>query len=103
MVAHLVRGKSLECARLRGFIVVAVDGVEQEVTRRTGGADETETRFQLEAKVVAPNGIALSLMTERVRPHATENGKRDCEIKACPPYTWPGAGCCGDGPCGHPL
>ena len=82
MVAHLVRGKSLECARFRGFIVVAVDGVEQEVTRRTGRADEAETRFQLEAKVVAPNGLALSLMTERVKPHATENGKRDCEIKA---------------------
>ena len=82
MVAQLVRGKSLECARFRGFIVVAVDGVEQEVTRRTGRADETETRFQLEAKVVAPNGLALSLMTERVKPHATENGKRDCEIKA---------------------
>ncbi len=76
------RGKSLERARFRGFIVVAVDGVEQEVTRRTGRADETETRFQLEAKVVAPNGLALSLMTERVKPHATENGKRDCEIKA---------------------
>lgn len=82
MVAHLVRGKSLECARFRGFVVVAVDGVEQEVTRRTGRADETETRFQLEAKVVAPNGLALSLMTERVKPHATENGKRDCEIRA---------------------
>ena len=82
MVAHLVRGKSLECARFRGFVVVAVDGVEQEVTRRTGGAEATETRFQLEAKVVAPNGIALSLMTERVKPHVTENGKRDCEIKA---------------------
>ena len=82
MVAHLVRGKSLECARFRGFVVVAVDGVEQEVTRRTGRADETETRFQLEAKVVAPNGLALSLMTERVKPHETENGKRDCEIRA---------------------
>jgi len=35
MVASLVHGKSLECARLRGYFAVAVDGVEQEVTRLT--------------------------------------------------------------------
>ena len=82
MVAHLVRNKSLECARFRGYVAVAVDGVEQEVTRLTKGVRTTETRYQLEAKVIAPNGISLSVMSERVRPHTTENGKRDCEIKA---------------------
>ena len=68
MVAHLVRNKSLECARFRRYVAVAVDGVEQEVTRLTKGARTTETRYQLEAKVIAPNGISLSVMSERVRP-----------------------------------
>lgn len=82
MVAHLIRKKRLECARFRGYVVVAVDGVEQEVARRTKGAKETETRYMLEFKVIAPNGLALSTFTERVKPHATESGKRDCELKA---------------------
>lgn len=82
MVASLVHGKSLECARFGGYLAVAVDGVEQEVARPTKSVPTTETRHQLEAKVIAPNGLALSLMSERVKPHTTENGKRDCEIRA---------------------
>ena len=82
VVASLIRGKSLECARHRGHVCIAVDGVEQEVTRVAQGSPTKETRFQLEAKVIAPNGLALSVMTERVRPHVTETGKRDCELNA---------------------
>lgn len=82
VVAHLIRRKSLECARFRGYVVIAVDAVEQEVTRLTRGERTTQTRYQLEAKIIAPNGLALSVRTESVRAYATENGKRDCEIKA---------------------
>ena len=78
VVAHLIRKKRLECARFRGYVVVAVDGVEQEVARRTKGAKDAETRYMLEFKVIAPNGLALSTFTERVKPHTTESGKRDC-------------------------
>ena len=76
----VVRSKFLDGARHRGCFLVAFDATRQEGVWRMGGAERAGTRYQLEAKLLGPGGIALSLGSCTVKQYFDENGKIDCEL-----------------------
>lgn len=78
-VRHLVRGKYFDCARLRGNIVIALDGSKQEKIRGCTFGGRRSLRFVLEAKIITPWGWAISVMSEPIRPWTTDEEKQDCE------------------------
>jgi hypothetical protein len=106
-VRRLIRMKALDACRLQGRFVVAVDGTgfllfrkrhcEKCLTHRCGSTT-LYLHPLLEAKLVAPCGLALSVGTEFIEnpatevssPHcrkpatlsAYEKVKQDCELKA---------------------
>jgi hypothetical protein len=91
MVRRLIRMKVLEHARLYGHLLVVIDGTGQLYFRQPHcphclqQAVDGQTRYYhhvLEAKLVSPAGLALSIGSEFIEnrdPHAT---KQDCELKA---------------------
>ncbi|HZY31008.1 MAG TPA: hypothetical protein VFF86_05130 [Candidatus Methylomirabilis sp.] len=100
MVRRLIRMKALDDARLRGHFVVAVDG-SGWMTFRTRHCDRCLTQQHgdtvvylhliLEAKLVGPQGTALSIGTEFVENAKggsaavlpdTQEAKQDCELMA---------------------
>ena len=81
LVRHLVRGKYFEAARLRGSIVLALDGSKHEKVRGRARDGRRGLRYVLEAKVVTPWGWAISLMSEPIRPYSSEEEKQDCEYR----------------------
>lgn len=91
MVNRLIRMKVLDGGRLRGHFLVVIDGTGQLHSRRrhcphclertVGGATQYYHHV-LEAKLVTPEGLAISIGTafiENADPKAT---KQDCELKA---------------------
>lgn len=91
MIGRLIRMKALDDARLRGHFLIVVDGTGQ-LTFRTRHCPHClqqrvgdQTRYYhhvLEAKLVTPGGLALSVGSEFIEnadPHAS---KQDCELKA---------------------
>ena len=76
----VVRSKFLDGARHRGCFLVAFDATRQEGVWRMGGAERAGIRYQLEAKLLGPGGIALSLGSCTVKQYFDENGKIDCEL-----------------------
>ena len=56
MVCHMIRLKLLDCARLRGLFVIAVDGTKQERIRCCRWLGNRANRYVLEAKLVTPGG-----------------------------------------------
>ena len=81
-VSYLIHNKTLECAKLRGYYCMAVDATESERVWERGVGETGEIRCQLEAKIIGPNGLALSVRSETVRQYHTPKGKQDCEIEA---------------------
>ncbi len=100
MIARLVRSRAVEGARLQGHYVIVIDGsgylvfrqrhCEHCLTRQCG---ETTLYLHqvLEAKLVGPGGMVLSIATEFIdnRDSADtpagageERRKQDCELKA---------------------
>jgi hypothetical protein len=97
---RLIRMKALDGARLQGRLVVLIDGTgflvfrkrhcEHCLTRRYG--DKTLYLHQvLEAKLLGPGGLVLSLATEFIDNHDmpdeaqqpdADKRKQDCELKA---------------------
>jgi hypothetical protein len=100
MVRRLIRMKALDSARLLGHVVVAIDGTGHLAFGRqhcehclvqTQGERSYYYHQVLEAKVVGPSGLALSVGTEfidnsLVGPRPSDQGaeewKQDCELKA---------------------
>ncbi len=100
MVSRLIRMKALDEARLDGRFVVVVDGTgwlvfdrphcERCLTQRHGDVT-TYMHAVLEAKLLGPGGMALSVGTQFIEnlegpdcahlPN-TERAKQDCELKA---------------------
>ena len=91
MIGRLIRMKALDDARLRGHFLIVVDGTGQ-LTFRTRhcphclqqrvGDQMRYYHHVLEAKLVTPGGLALSVGSEFIEnadPHAS---KQDCELKA---------------------
>jgi len=91
MVQRLIRMKALDHGRLFGHFLVVLDGTGQFYFRQrhcehclTKTVDGKTQYYHhvLEAKLVTPDGLALSLASEFIEntdPNAT---KQDCELKA---------------------
>jgi len=91
MVQRLIRMKALDFARLFGHFLLVIDGTGQfYFSRRHCPHCLTKTvhgktqyyHHVLEAKLVTPSGLAISVGSEFIEnadPHAT---KQDCELKA---------------------
>jgi len=91
MVKRLIRMKALDEGRLRGHFLVAVDATGQlhfrqrhceHCLERTVNGRTHYFHQVLEAKLITPEGLAISLGSEFIEnadPHAD---KQDCELKA---------------------
>jgi hypothetical protein len=92
MIEALLRKRVLEQQRLLGmYYVIAVDGTGTLTFKerhcphcltRTQDGKTTYYHNVLEAKLVAPNGFALSIMSEFVENPTADCSKQDCELKA---------------------
>jgi hypothetical protein len=100
MIRRLIRMKALDDARLQGHFVVAVDGTgwmlfrERHCNRclsQKHGESTVYLHLLLEAKLLGPSGLALSIGTEFIEnaPDSpatpipdTEEAKQDCELMA---------------------
>jgi hypothetical protein len=91
MVRRLVRMKALEQGRLHGHLLVAVDGTGQLHFRQRHCAHCLRRRVHgklhyshhvLEAKLITPAGLALSMATEFIENANPRATKQDCERKA---------------------
>jgi hypothetical protein len=92
MVRAIIRSRALDGARLFGrFWLIAVDGTGRVtynkrhcphcLTMTVGG----KTRWYhnvLEAKLITPDGLALSVCTEFIENEGPEVSKQDCELSA---------------------
>ena len=91
MVFRLVRMKALDKSRLFGYFLIAIDGTGRyyfsrrhcpHCLVRTVNGKPQYYHHVLEAKLVTPEGLAISIGSEFIEnadPHAT---KQDCELKA---------------------
>jgi hypothetical protein len=91
MIHRLIRMKVLEYARLLSYFPIAVDATGQlYFTERhcPHCLEQTvagQTRYYhnvLEAKLVSPDGLALSIGTEFIENTDPRASKQDCELKA---------------------
>lgn len=91
MVQRLIRNKVLDSGRLLGHLLIVIDGTGQlHFTRRhcrhcleqphPGGA--RYYHHVLEAKLVTPEGLAISIGSEFIENADPQEGKQDCELKA---------------------
>lgn len=93
MVETLIRKKVLCSQRLRDtYYMIAIDGTRflnyperhcpHCLTQTHGNGTTTYYHSVLEAKLVTPGGLALSLMSEFIVNPAENPTKQDCELKA---------------------
>ena len=91
MIHRLVRMKALDRGRLFGHFLVVIDATGQLHFRKrhcehclTEEHDEQTRYFHkvLEAKLVTPEGLAISLGSEFIENTDPKASKQDCELKA---------------------
>jgi hypothetical protein len=91
MVQRLIRMKALDGGRLFGHFLVVLDGTGQLYFRQrhcehclTKTVDGTVQYYHhvLEAKLVTPEGLALSISSEFIENTDPKATKQDCELKA---------------------
>jgi hypothetical protein len=98
LLQRLIRSKALDAARLQGCFVVALDATghltfaerhcERCLVQRHASGHTTYMHQVLEAKLLGPANMALSLATEFIEDSddnatlGTEARKQDCELKA---------------------
>ena len=93
--SRLIRMKALDAFRLQGYFPVAIDGSQvctfdhppwEGCPHRTLSNGSTQFfSYVLDAKLVTPSGLALTLATERLTNEGNEQfDKQDCELKAFP-------------------
>jgi len=91
MVNRLIRMKVLDGGRLLGHSLVVIDGTGQLFFRqrhcphcleRTVGGKTQYFHHVLEAKLVTPDGLAISIGTEFIENADPKASKQDCELKA---------------------
>jgi hypothetical protein len=91
MVQRLIRMKALEHGRLFGHFLVVLDGTGQFYFRQrhcphclTKTVDGKVQYYHhvLEAKLVTPTGLALSIGSEFIENSDPQATKQDCELKA---------------------
>ncbi len=92
MIRELIDKKVLHQWRLLGkYFVVAIDGTgvnsyterhcERCLTRTSKNGKTIYFHNVLEAKLVLPNGLTISLATEWIENDSSEYDKQDCELK----------------------
>lgn len=95
MFRRLVRMKALDSFRIEEYIPVAVDGTQLFTFdhrpwdacchRKLKNGEIQYFTYALDAKVVTPNGMALTIATEMLTNEGhDEFDKQDCELKAFP-------------------
>ena len=91
MIHRLIRMKALDQARLEGRFLVVIDGTGQLHVRqphcahclqRTHAGQIHYYHQVLEAKLVTPDGLAISLGSEFMENTDPKAPKQDCELKA---------------------
>ena len=91
MVHRLIRMRTLDDARLFGHLPVAIDATGQLYFRQrhcehcleqTVNGQARYYHNVLEAKLVSPSGLAISIGTEFIENADPAAGKQDCELKA---------------------
>ncbi len=91
MVQRLLRMKLLDYARLYGHFLVVIDGTGQlhfrerhcaHCLERTSNGQTHYYHQVLEAKLVTPDGLAISLGSEFIENADPKATKQDCELKA---------------------
>ena len=92
MTETLIRNKTLYSQRLLGaYFCIAIDGTGtvsyrerhcEHCLTRTHNEKTTYYHNVLEAKLVTPNGFALSIMSEFIENADPDASKQDCELKA---------------------
>lgn len=91
MVHRLIRMKVLDYARLLGHVLVVLDGTGQLYFRQrhcphclTKVVDGKRQYYHhvLEAKLVSPDGLAISIANEFIENADPKASKQDCELKA---------------------
>jgi hypothetical protein len=91
MVHRLIRMKLLDQARVQGHLLVVIDGTGQLFFRQQHCPHcltktvEGQTQYYhhvLEAKLVTPEGLAISLDSEFIENADPAATKQDCELKA---------------------
>jgi hypothetical protein len=91
MVHRLIRMRALDHARLLGHFLVVLDGTgqlyfrqrhcEHCLTKRVDGKVQYYHHV-LEAKLVSPDGLAISIGSEFIENADPKATKQDCELKA---------------------
>lgn len=91
MVQRLIRMKILDYARLYGHFLVVIDATGQlhfperhcaHCLERASNGQSHYYHQVLEAKLVTPDGLALSLGSEFIENADPKASKQDCELKA---------------------
>jgi hypothetical protein len=93
LTTRLIRSKALDAFRLNGGFTVAVDGTQVCTfdqspwpgcpSRKLSDGSIQYFAYVLDAKLVTPNGMALTLATEMLtNENHQEFDKQDCELKA---------------------
>jgi len=91
MVQRLIRMKALDHGRLMGHFLVVVDGSGQlrfnqrhcpHCLEQVHGEQTLYFHNVLEAKLVTPEGLAISLESEFIENADPKASKQDCEMKA---------------------
>jgi len=91
MVQRLIRMKALDNGRLMDHFLVVIDGTGQLRFNQRHCANFLEQKHGdktlyfhnvLEAKLVTPEGLAISLESEFIENADPKAGKQDCELKA---------------------
>lgn len=92
MIRRLIRMKALDDQRLEGALLVAVDATGQlsfggrrhcqHCLSKKSGDGVVYYHPVLEAKLVTPSGLALSIATEFIENSDPRPSKQDCELKA---------------------
>ncbi len=91
LVRRLIRMKALDRARLFGHFLIAIDGTGQFYFRerhcehclvKTVNGKEQYYHHVLEAKLVTPDGLAISVGSEFIENTDPKADKQDCELKA---------------------
>ena len=96
LTTRMIRMRTLDAHRLDGYYTVAIDGTQictfdqqpwegAPHRKHKGGTERQYFAYVLDAKLVTPCGLALTLATEMLTNEGhDEFDKQDCELKAFP-------------------
>jgi hypothetical protein len=79
---EMLRAKLLDAARLRGRVLLLVDGTKQEPYRTWSAPWRRKYRYVLHAKLLGPAGTAFTVLAQDCDSYDTGKKKLDCELEA---------------------